>query len=43
VAVDASELVARLDHPGRAPAQRHLPVTPPLDPSFITGSGFDGQ
>jgi hypothetical protein len=31
VAVDAAELLAGLDHPGGAPAQRHLPVAPALD------------
>jgi len=31
VTVDAAELLAGLDHPGRAPAQRHLPVAPALD------------
>lgn len=28
VTVHAAELLAGLDHPGRAPAQRHLPVPP---------------
>src|SRR3954454_12138513 len=31
VAVDPAELLAGLDHPGGAPAQRHLPVPPALD------------
>jgi hypothetical protein len=31
VAVDAAELLAGLDHPGGAPAQRHLPVAPAFD------------
>jgi hypothetical protein len=31
VTVDAAELLAGLDHPGRAPAQRHLPVPPVFD------------
>src|SRR6478752_669067 len=31
VAVDTAELLARLHHPGRAPAQRHLPIAPALD------------
>jgi predicted enzyme related to lactoylglutathione lyase len=30
VAVDAVELLAGLDHPGGAPAQRHVPVLPVL-------------
>ena len=30
VPVDAAELLACLDHPGGAPAQRHLPVAPRL-------------
>ena len=30
MAVDAAELLAGLDHPGRAPAQRYLPVAPAL-------------
>lgn len=30
VAVDASELLLRLEHARRAPAQRHLPVAPAL-------------
>ena len=31
VTVDPAELLARLHHPGRAPAQRHLPIAPALD------------
>jgi hypothetical protein len=31
VAVDTAELLARLDHAGGAPAQRHLPIAPALD------------
>ncbi|MDT5168074.1 MAG: hypothetical protein QOD02_1393 [Mycobacterium sp.] len=31
VTVDAAELLAGLDHSGRAPAQRHLPVAPAFD------------
>jgi len=31
VTVDAAELLTGLDHPGGAPAQRHLPVAPALD------------
>src|SRR4051794_22854942 len=30
VPVDATELLAGLDHPGGAPAQRHLPIAPAL-------------
>jgi hypothetical protein len=31
VAVDTAELLTRLHHPCRAPAQRHLPIAPALD------------
>src|ERR1700674_4532946 len=35
VTVDAAELLAGLDHPGRAPAQRHLRVAPTLDVASV--------
>ena len=31
VSVHPAELLGRLEHPGRAPTHRHLPVSPPLD------------
>ena len=37
-AVDPSELLAGLDHPGGAPAQRHLPVAPPLDVAGVSAT-----
>jgi hypothetical protein len=41
VTVDAAELVAGLDHPGRAPAQRHLPVAPALDVGGVLAAHRD--
>ncbi len=41
VAVDAAELLAGLEHPGGAPAQRHLPVPPALDVAGVLSADRD--
>src|SRR5512133_1589436 len=41
VPVDAAELLAGLDHPGGAPAQRHLPVAPVLDVARVRMTDAD--
>jgi hypothetical protein len=39
--VDPTELLAGLDHAGRAPAQRHRPVTPPFDVTRVIPTDRD--
>ena len=41
VTVHSAELLAGLDHPGRAPAQRHLPVAPALDVAGVFAADRD--
>lgn len=41
VAVDPSELLGGLAHPGGAPAQRHLSVTPSLDVGAVVTADLD--
>src|SRR3954452_15242872 len=41
VPVDATELLAGLDHPRGAPAQRHLPVAPVLDVARVRAADRD--
>jgi hypothetical protein len=41
VTVDATELLARLDHASGAPAQRHLPVARALDVGGVFAADRD--
>jgi hypothetical protein len=41
MAVDATELLAGLGHPGGAPAQRHLPVAPTFDVAGVFAAHRD--
>lgn len=41
VAVDPAELGAGFDHPGSAPAQRHLSVKPAFDVAGVVATNFD--
>jgi len=41
VSVDPAELFTGLDHPGGAPAQRHLPVTPAFDVAGVIATNRD--
>ena len=41
VAVYTAELLAGLDHPGGAPAQRHLSIAPALDVGGVFAAHLD--